>query len=96
MKTHCERRLPHIVPPGATVFFTFRLAGSIAAATWQHLFVERELALREASKQTDTSQPELTSRLQKRHFVACDALLDQAGCGPTWLREATIAELLVW
>lgn len=95
MKTHYERRLPHIVPPGSTVFFTFRLAGSIAAATWQRLFEERELAMREAIKQTDVPQVELISRLQKRHFAACDALLDQAGCSPTWLRETSIAKLLM-
>jgi putative transposase len=95
MKTHYERRLPHIVPPGATVFFTFRLAGSIAATVWQRLFEERDLVMRRAMKQTDAPQGELISRLQKRHFAACDALLDQAEYGPTWLREASIAELLV-
>lgn len=97
MKTHYQRRLPHILPPGATIFYTFRLAASIATAAWQQLFAARDLALREALQQTASAsqQTELISRLQKRHFAACDVLLDQAGYGPVWLREASIAELLV-
>ncbi|HET9505615.1 MAG TPA: transposase [Hymenobacter sp.] len=97
MKTHYERRLPHIVPPGAVVFFTFRLAGSIAADAWQQLFNDRELAWREAQRQAAcaTQQAELLNRQQKRRFAACDALLDQANQGPVWLREARVAEVVV-
>jgi REP element-mobilizing transposase RayT len=97
MKTHYERRLPHTVPPGAVVFFTFRLAGSIAAEAWQQLFNDRELTLREARQQAApvAQQAEILNRQQKRRFAACDALLDQANQGPVWLREARIAEVVV-
>ena len=96
MKTHYQRRLPHIVPPGATLFFTFRLAGSIPAAVWQQLAEARGLAMQQATAQATsaTQQAALLTRLHKQHFAICDALLDQAGQGPTWLREAGIAEVV--
>lgn len=81
MKTHYQRRLPHILPAGAIVFFTFRLAGSIPAVAWQQLLNEREAALRKASVQA--APADTSTRPQKRHFAACDALLDQAKYGPT-------------
>lgn len=83
------------MPPGAVVFFTFRLAGSIASEAWQCLFEERERALREAQKQPVAQQAEGITRSQKRQFATCDALLDQAKYGPTWLREAPITEIVV-
>jgi len=35
-----RKNLPHIQPPGATLFVTFRLAGSIPAAVQQQLLEE--------------------------------------------------------
>ncbi len=40
-KPSYRRNLPHIQPPGATIFITFRLADSIPAATLQLLREER-------------------------------------------------------
>jgi len=51
MKTHYQRNLPHLSPPGAIIFFTFWLADSIATAVLQRLVEERELAIQEASRQ---------------------------------------------
>lgn len=93
MKTHYQRNLPHILPPGATIFYTFRLADSIATEVLQRLLAERELAIQEARL-----QPAATTRiinLKKQHFAKYDALLDKANHGPTWLREAAIAGLIV-
>ncbi len=49
MKTHYQRKLPHIVPPGATIFFTFRLAGSVPVAVLEQLAENQYLALQEAT-----------------------------------------------
>ena len=97
MKTHYQRNLPHILPPGATIFFTFRLAGSIAAALLQQLVEERELAIQQALAQATSTQQqaELVIKIKKQHFAKYDALLDQATHGPTWLREPEIAELIM-
>jgi hypothetical protein len=41
-KLFYRRHLPHIQPPGATLFVTFRLAGSIPAEVLQQLRAEAE------------------------------------------------------
>lgn len=96
MKTQYRRNLPHSLPPGATVFFTFRLAGSIAQATLRHLINERELAIQEVLTNLPADlRPAAVARLQKEHFAKYDAALDQATHGPTWLREPAVAELIM-
>lgn len=96
MKTHYQRNLPHILPPGAIIFFTFRLADSIATAALQQLVEEREVAIRQAEAHATSAQQqaELVIRIKKQHFSKYDALLDQANYGPTWLREPGVAELV--
>jgi REP element-mobilizing transposase RayT len=90
MKTHYQRNLPHLLPPGAIIFFTFRLVDSIATAALQRLVEERELAIQDA-----LCQPLATGRvinIKKQHFAKYDALLDKADYGPMWLRVPAIAE----
>ncbi len=95
-KTQYRRNLPHLLPPGATVFFTFRLADSIAQATLHHLIDERELAIQDALTNLPADlQQAAVARLKKQHFAKYDAVLDLAAHGPTWLLEPVVAELVM-
>ncbi len=96
MKTQYRRNLPHVLPPGATIFFTFRLANSIAQATLHQLIDERELAIQDAlANLPPSSQPAAVANLKKQHFAKYDAVLDAATSGPTWLREPAVAEVIM-
>ncbi|TGE16982.1 transposase [Hymenobacter elongatus] len=80
-----RRNLPHILPPGETVFVTFRLAGSLPEAVLEQLREEYhgEAATEEASYVR-----------QKRYFGKFDALLDGSAHGPTWLQLPAIEQLV--
>lgn len=91
-----RRNLPHYQPANATLFVTFRLAGSLPVEVLQRLREEYEhtvaeidpsLELRERNKLEYTAQRWLFGRM--------DRFLDAAGTGPRWLQEQSIAELLV-
>ncbi|MFZ1629884.1 MAG: transposase [Anaerolineae bacterium] len=89
-----RRNLPHIQPPGATLFVTFRLAGSIPADVLAALYAEAEQARAELERTPDC--PERTERLyeeERRFFGKWDAALD-LGKGPDWLRNPKIAQLV--
>jgi len=49
MKTHYERRRPHILPPGAGAFFTFCLADSLPVGVIRQLAADQEMAIRNLS-----------------------------------------------
>ena len=40
-RPHYKRHLPHYQPPGATLFVTFRLAGSLPRTVIEELLLER-------------------------------------------------------
>ena len=105
-KSFYRRNLPHIQTPGATLFVTFQLAGSIpqhALAQWrtEKLQFEREKS-RLLRLQDDT---ESASR-QHRHFEEknkhaewsrqwfrkFEKTLDSAESGPVWLKDDRIAK----
>jgi putative transposase len=96
MKSSYQRNLPHILPPGGTIFITFRLAGSIAATVLQKLADEREMAIAEAIQQLNVPQARAKAvyDIKKAHFAKYDAVLDKADTGPTWLRDERIAKLV--
>jgi putative transposase len=56
-----RRNLPHIRPPGATFFVTFRLAGSIPADVLTMLHAEAKQILSELERMPDS--PERAERL---------------------------------
>ncbi len=85
---HYRRNLPHRLPPGETLFITFRLANSLPRVVIEKLKAEWE-HLRE--KAEDAEQ---TYALQKRYFGRYDTLLDRADSGPTWLRQPPVAALV--
>ena len=89
-----RRNLPHIQPPGATFFITFRLAGSIPAAVAAALCAEAERIQAELERAPDS--PERAERIyleHRRFFGRWDAVLD-TGDGPDWLRNPAVAALV--
>jgi REP element-mobilizing transposase RayT len=94
-KPSYRRNLPHLQPPGATLFVTFRLAGSIPVAVLERLREEYEQALAQAEHITDEKERNERIYLEKRRqFGKYDAILDAGGHGPSWLRQPEIAGMV--
>ena len=90
-----RRYLPHFQPPGATLFLTFRLYGSIPR--------EILIALQEASRRFDRWLAQVPKEQRAKHalsgygriFARWDAALAQAKSGPTWLADERVANVVV-
>ncbi|MCB2408420.1 REP-associated tyrosine transposase [Hymenobacter lucidus] len=81
---HYERNLPHRLPPGSTIFLTFRLADSLPA----------NVVLRLQMQFSSGEQTEDLYAKQRRYFGKFDNLLDGAAHGPTWLEQPQIANVV--
>ena len=89
------RHLPHIQPPGATLFVTFRLAGSLPLSVIDELEAELKRDLAHIRQTADpANQPRLLYEAQRRAFGRLDRELDKAGHGPRWLQQPAIASLV--
>ncbi|UYZ61732.1 REP-associated tyrosine transposase [Hymenobacter weizhouensis] len=88
-----QRNLPHFVPPGAILFITFRLEGSLPAEVLYRLLEKAEQAATQQLHQPlpEPEKREALRRLHKQHFARLDAYLDHAKDGPHWLREPRVA-----
>jgi len=88
-----RRNLPHMQPPGATVFVTFRLAGSLPRAV-----VERWMAERQRTEAAHPNAPDVRERALKAFrrawFARFEDSLDRAEAGPDWLKDQRIAALV--
>jgi REP element-mobilizing transposase RayT len=94
-KLSYRRHLPHIQPPGATLFITFRLAGSIPAEKLQQLLEEKEQIEKRLARIGDPDErARQADRERRKSFGRWDATLDSAACGPFWLRDERIAKLV--
>ncbi|MGI4873711.1 MAG: transposase [Janthinobacterium lividum] len=85
---HYQRNLPHLMPPGATLSITFRLAGSLPQLLIDQLQAEY------AKPANMPEDPDQTYARQRRYFGAFDHLLDTSDRGPMWLQETAIAEVV--
>lgn len=92
-----RRNLPHIQPPGATLFVTFRLADSLPRHVLEALYRESEERL--TIKLVSPTTPELHKQTfyneQKRLFADIDQFLDNTQTGPHWLKETAVAQMVV-
>lgn len=98
-----ERNLPHIQPPEATLFITFRLEGSIPKAALDQWLMEKKKLESVWQKLAATSptgvfpDPEAVAEdwlnFQRRWFAKFGDELHRETCGPVWLKEARIAEI---
>jgi len=90
-----RRHLPHVQLPGATLFITFRLAGSIPVAVLEQLRDEADLVEAALARIADPEERARQAYLGQRNmFGKWDAVLDNAQSGPFWLRDPRIAELV--
>lgn len=92
-KTYYQRNLPHYQPPGYTFFVTYRLDGSLPVGIIKKLKEEREHALKEiAATDSQEIRSEKYKNYQSQYFGKFDKLLDNAGYGPTWLKNYQVAQ----
>jgi REP element-mobilizing transposase RayT len=90
-----RRYLPHWQPPGAALFVTFRLVGSIPQSVIEELRLEREIELRKQAQITDQIQQERQrDRDNRRSFGRWDEALDRSADSPRWLCQPEIAEIV--
>jgi len=90
-----RRHLPHVQPPGATLFITFRLAGSIPTEVLQRLLTEAKQGEEVLARIPDPQERIRRAYLQQRRlFSKWDTALDMAQSGPFWLRDPRIADLV--
>ncbi len=94
-RTFYRRNLPHWQPAGATLFITFRLAGSPPRAVIDELQAERDREERVLARITDVEERWCQASLNaRRAFGRWDIALDGASNGPRWLQEAPIATVV--
>lgn len=99
-----ERRRPHIHPPGATLFLTFRLAGSIPRSIVRQYkakrnWLEAELNRVAASAERTKTESQILKRdrileFQREWFAKFEDILHRAEHGPLWLAQPAIRELV--
>lgn len=95
-KLFYQRNLPHYQPAGATLFITFRLAGSLPIRLIKSLNEEMKRQESELSKITDTDlRKESVYIAQKKVFGKWDMALDVMEESPKWLANPEIAQLIV-
>jgi REP-associated tyrosine transposase len=103
-KQYRRGNLPHIHSPGAILFVTFRLAGSIPQSVlkewktekfWLEQEVERlEEDSAKSKLSTDLNQRARLQEFHRRWFLRFEDVLHQAATGPTWLRDDRVAQLV--
>lgn len=94
-REYYRRHLPHIQWPGATLFVTSRLAGSIPAQLRRRLVAEAEQGEAALTRIVDPQARARQAYRQHEHFFArWDKILDAAGTGPLWLRDPQVADLV--
>ncbi len=96
-KHYYRRMLPHLVPPGATLFITFRLANSLPVAVLTELKEARQLALQQLAAQLLCPDEHTAAALalHKRHFARFDSLLGRCRDGASYLQQPRIAEIVI-
>lgn len=101
-KQFTRRRRPHIHPPGAVLFVTYRLAGSIPKSTVRQYkakkeWLEKELErARVVERETETLEVkkwlERIEAFNRDWFLKFEEILHQAKFGPMWMRDEKVAD----
>jgi REP element-mobilizing transposase RayT len=89
-----RRNLPHLQPPGATFFVTFRLAGSLPKDVVRQWNLEREWLAHLAERNTARFD-QIKRDFDRAWFAKFESLLDGATSGPLWLNDERVAAQVV-
>jgi putative transposase len=100
-KQFTERHRPHFHPPGAILFVTYRLAGSVPKATVRAYKAKKEWLENEVKRARRVAPgecaPELSKWLERVEkfnrdwFLKFERILHQANVGPMWMRDERVA-----
>ena len=94
-RPYYERNLPHFQPAGATLFVTFRLAGSLPVRVIQELLAQSEQWTLKAQAAADSKSREMIAlQAQRALFAHWDQAHDLARTGSRWLAMPEIATLV--
>ena len=92
-KSSYRRNLPHLQPADATLFVTFRLAGSLPKSVVEQRQNERNW-LQHLQQTNPDHFARVKSEFERAWFAKFEAVLDGASSGPTWLKDERIANQL--
>ena len=88
-----RRNLPHVQPPGATFFVTFRLGGSLPQTVIAQCNKERQWLAH--LERTNPSYYALVKMdFERAWFAKFESLLDSANFGPVWLSNDRVAAVV--
>lgn len=101
-KQYTKRRRPHIHPADATLFLTYRLAGSIPKVTVRSYLAKKawlegqlRRAQRMAAGQVTSELGHWVARIEKFHrecFAKFENILHHSNDGPMWMKNESVAE----
>jgi putative transposase len=93
-KGEYRRRLPHLQPPGASFFITFRLADSIPKKVWAEMRERLDLIY---EKMVDAIKDEQALMLERERkwFREYEEYLHSTSDGQFWLNDSRIAAQVV-
>ncbi|MEK7725062.1 MAG: transposase [Acidobacteriota bacterium] len=101
-KQYYRRKLPHIHSPGAVLFVTFRLAGSIPKTViekWKQekIWLEKESGriqkLSESENITNNQKEDLLN-FHRRWFAKFEDVLHQEESNIVWLKDEMVAQII--
>lgn len=91
-KPEYRRNLPHLQPPGATFFVTFRLADSIPQSVINRWHEEREALTQMQQRMSPEEAQQASLQFTRKRFVELEQLLDGATTGEAWLKDERLAQ----
>ena len=92
MKQIYYRHLPHIQPLGATIFITFRLAGSLPKEVIIQLKEKKNILLKIIRNNPDRAS--IANKELKELYLKYDHFLHKSSVGPHYLKMDKIAKLV--
>lgn len=96
-KQFYERRFPHIQPPDATFFITFRLAGSIPQAVIREYKAKKdwlENELKRIGRKDNAEQMQSLLEFRRTWFKRFEDILDKAKDSPLWLGNDAVRQIV--
>jgi REP element-mobilizing transposase RayT len=88
-----RRNLPHLQPPGATFFLTFRLAGSLPEEVIRQ-FKREQQWLAHLARNNPGHYDKVSEDFERVWFRKFETLLDRETIGPVWLKDERVASII--